>query len=67
MSNVQFVESRVYEGDEDTLEDLKAENSDKQEEASELKEAKFHAEIGAALAAGANFVETAFDKVVVSN
>ena len=63
LSNIQFVESRVYE-DED--EPVKSSEAVSEVVTSEEKELKFKADIGNALSAGANFIQSAFDKVEVS-
>ena len=63
LSNIQFVESRVYE-DED--EPVKSSEAVSEVVTSEEKELKFKADIGNALSAGANFIQSAFNKVEVS-
>jgi len=64
LSNIQFIESRVYE-DEDTPEtglDTK-QDSAKENLSQPQKEHKFKTDIGNALSAGAVFIQNAFEKV----
>lgn len=66
LSNIQFIESRVYE-DEDTPEtglDTK-QDSAKENLSQPQKEHKFKTDIGNALSAGAVFIQNAFEKVEV--
>lgn len=60
LSNIQFVESRVYEDEDEAVEapEVKIEAATTEE-----KELKFKSDIGNALLAGANFIQTAFEKV----
>ena len=59
LSNIQFVENRVYEDEDEAVEAPEA----KKEVTKEEKEMQFRTDIGNALLAGANFIQTAFEKV----
>ena len=59
LSNIQFIESRVYEDEDEAMEAAEV----KIEATKEEKELKFRTDIGNALLAGANFIQTAFEKL----
>ena len=66
LSNIQFIESRVYE-DEDTTDTRldTIQDSEKENLSQPQKEHKFKTDIGNALSAGAVFIQNAFEKVKV--
>ena len=66
LSNIQFIESRVYE-DEDTTDTRldTIQDSEKENLSQPQKEHKFKTDIGNALSAGAVFIQNAFEKVEV--
>jgi hypothetical protein len=71
LSNTQFVESRVSDDDEEETSTNKIESSTNNAETSTKKvdsnpEEVFCRKVGQALAAGADFVEGAFETVEVS-
>ena len=66
LSNIQFVENRVYE-DEESLEFDKKQEIETENLPQEQKELKFKTDIGNALSAGANFIQSAFENVVAAS
>ena len=64
LSNTQFVESRVSDDDEEETSTNKVESSTKKVDSN--PEEVFCRKVGQALAAGADFVEGAFETVEVS-
>jgi hypothetical protein len=64
LSNTQFVESRVSDDDEEETSTNKVETSTKKVDSN--PEEVFCRKVGQALAAGADFVEGAFETVEVS-
>jgi hypothetical protein len=67
LSNIQFVESRVYDDDDGEIPETAkvVEPTEEQNLSQEQKDANFRTEIASALVAGANFIQSAFDKVEV--
>ena len=65
LSNIQFVENRVYEDDADIIDivDNKPDQGQGHQLTKEEQELKFRNEVAIALTAGAKFIQSAFEKV----